>query len=74
MHKKSIIITVIEPDLTLPDHLKKPQQIDISIDPQLSLMDCATLLNGVLTQILQNIAKQLATLPIQQNTNLKKVN
>lgn len=70
MAKKSITITVTDPDFTLPKHLQKPLDVAIAIDG-LSAVDCAALLNNVMTQILKTVAEELQTL----NTNpLKKIN
>lgn len=67
MAKKSITITVTEPDLTLPKHLQKPLDVEIAIDG-LSSVDCANLLNNALGQILKQITLQLSN---QNNNNLK---
>lgn len=68
MQKKSITITVTEPDIKLPQHLQKPTDIEINVIG-LSAIDCANLLNSTLSQILKQITSELS----KQNTNPLKI-
>jgi hypothetical protein len=58
MAKKTITITLNEPDLTLPKHLKKPAGIDLQI-VGFTPLECMNLLSTTLSKLLIQFTDQL---------------
>ncbi len=75
MAKKTITITLETSDISLPEHLQKPPELQIKIEGMDGL-EAVNHLSSVLTQILSSITPEIVALTNKNNSNpiLKTVN